>query len=74
MNLEIYSSRKIITALVLLIVALGCVYVKGDVPPNLLSFLEYLFGFFVAGNSVEHITSAVTDYVTNKNTGVSDGK
>lgn len=67
-------SRKVIAAIVLLSVSLVCVYVKGDVPVNLLDFLKYLFGFFVAGNSVEHISTAVTDYVTNKNQGESNGK
>lgn len=56
--LEVFSSRKILVSAVLLLAALGTVYFKGDIPPNLLSFLQVLFGFFVLGNAAEHYTNS----------------
>lgn len=58
MDLSNIGGRKMIMAAVLLVVALGVTYIKGDVPSNLLSFLQVLFGAFVLGNSVEHYTDS----------------
>ena len=55
----IYSGRKIILAAILLLVALVVTYTKGDIPSNLLSFMEVLFGTFVIGNATEHVSNAV---------------
>lgn len=48
--------RKIITAFILLLVGLGIVIYKGDIPPNFLTLLQTIFGAFVVGNAFEHYT------------------
>lgn len=59
MDLSVFSGRKIIAAAITLIVGIGATYFKGDVPPGLLTLLQTLFGAFVLGNSVEHVSNAV---------------
>lgn len=56
-----FSTRKIISGLLLLIVGLGVTYMKGDIPPNLLSLMQLLYGAFVLGNAFEHYTSTKKD-------------
>lgn len=51
-----FSTRKIIAALVLLIVGLIVTCIRGDIPTNLLSLMEMLYGAFVIGNLGEHAT------------------
>ena len=51
------GNRKLVVGLVLLISGLSVTYFKGDVPPNLLSFMQALFMFYVAGNGLEHWTA-----------------
>lgn len=66
MDQNVFSSRKIITGAILLIIAIGCVHWRGDIPPNMLNFMEVLFGFFVGGNSVEHVSTLFKSYLENK--------
>lgn len=54
MNLEDISARKTVAGSLLLVVGLVITFVKGDIPPNLLSFLQVLYATFVAGATVEH--------------------
>jgi len=51
------GNRKLMVGGVLLVAGLATTYFKGDVPPNLLSFLQALFGFYVIGNGMEHWTA-----------------
>jgi hypothetical protein len=53
--------RKVIAALVVIAVAMGCVALKGDVPTNFLDLLKVVFGAFIIGNGVEHVAAAVVD-------------
>lgn len=53
--------RKVLSAIVLTLVAVGVTVVKGDIPTNLSSFLQFLFGAFVLGNGIEHVSSAYVD-------------
>ncbi len=55
-----FGTRKIISGIVLLAVGLGVVYLKGDIPPNLLSLMQILYGAFVLGNAFEHYTESKT--------------
>lgn len=57
--MNIVGNRKLVVALAVLLLAVGAVLVKGDVPPGLVNIIEFLFPAFVAGNAIEHITNAV---------------
>lgn len=48
--------RKIVSALILVVVAVVTTLLKGDIPPHLATFLEFTFGALVVGNGVEHVT------------------
>lgn len=52
----IVGLRKLIVSIVILGVAVAVAYIKGDVPPGLVNILGLIFGGFVVGNAVEHIT------------------
>jgi hypothetical protein len=52
-----FGGRKAVVALVALFVGVGVTIYVGDVPPNLLSLIEVLFGAFVVGNGVEHVAN-----------------
>ncbi len=56
-----FGARKVISGLVLLIVGVGIVILKGDIPPNLLSLMQLLYAAFVVGNIGEHVTTAYTN-------------
>jgi hypothetical protein len=53
--------RKVISGSVILLIAVGITYLKGDVPKGLGDVLIYMFGFFVVGNALEHGSQAFTD-------------
>lgn len=59
MDIDTVGGRKVVATVVVLIVGVGAVALKGDVPPNLLTLLQFAAGFFVAGNAVEHIAGAI---------------
>lgn len=48
------GGRKVLALTVLMLLGVGTVIWKGDVPANFLTLLEFAFGAFVAGNAVEH--------------------
>lgn len=52
-----YTTRKIVSGLVLLVVGLVVTYWKGDVPVNLMSLMQWLYAAFVVGNAAEHYTN-----------------
>lgn len=58
------GNRKLIAVVVLLVLGVGAVFLRGDVPPNFLSLAQFLFGAFVVGNGVEHLAGAATDIVS----------
>lgn len=57
--IETFGGRKAFLTLFILAVCLGVVAIKGDVPENLKSIIEWLFGAFVIGNSFNTVSSAV---------------
>lgn len=58
-----FATRKILSGLILLIIGLVITYIKGDIPPNLLSLMQWLYTAFVVGNFGEHAANA---YVKNR--------
>lgn len=60
-------SRKIISGLVLLIVGIVITIVKGDIPVNLLSLMQWIYSAFVLGNSTEYLSKAFIESQKNKN-------
>lgn len=52
-----FSTRKIISGLVLLGVGVLITYWKGDIPTNLSGLMQTLYYGFVAGNAFEHYTT-----------------
>jgi hypothetical protein len=54
--IEQIGGRKLLAAAIVLAIALACVFLKGDVPANLLSLLQVVFATFVVGNVGEHVT------------------
>jgi len=53
------GGRKFLAALVMLMVAGGLVALKGDIPPNAMTFLEFVFGALITGNVATKISNAV---------------
>ena len=62
--MSVFSTRKIISGVILLTVGVVITFIKGDIPPNLLSLMQLLYVTFVAGNGFVHATTA---YVATKN-------
>lgn len=59
--MSVLSTRKIISGLILLISGLVITYIKGDIPNNLLSLMQSLYFAFVAGNSIEHLHTIISN-------------
>lgn len=55
--MKTYSSRKLLSGLLLLVVGVVITLIKGDIPPNLEGLLQSLYYAFVLGNSAEHFTN-----------------
>lgn len=53
------GGRKLLAGAVILLVGLGITIGLGDIPANLLSLLQVVFGAFVLGNGIEHVAGAV---------------
>lgn len=53
-----FTTRKILSGLILLIVGIIITFIKGDIPENLLSLMEWLYSAFVLGNVAQHATEA----------------
>lgn len=47
-------TRKVMAGLLILLVGVGITLIKGDIPPNLLSLLQVIYGTFVLGNVGQH--------------------
>lgn len=57
--MDVFTTRKIISGLILLLVGLGVTYIKGDIPINLLSLMQSLYYAFVVGNATQHLSQAM---------------
>lgn len=55
--MNVVSTRKLISGLVLLITGIVIAWYKGDIPTNLNNLMQMLYGAFVMGNAVEHFTN-----------------
>lgn len=53
------GGRKLAALVVMMLMGVGAVILKGDVPVNFLSLLEWVFGGFIIGNGIEHAAGAV---------------
>jgi hypothetical protein len=56
-----YTQRKIWSGVTLLIVGVVITFIKGDIPPNLLSLMELLYSAFVIGNFGQHAAETYRD-------------
>ena len=54
------GGRKIAALIVMMLLGVGAVVLKGDVPVNFLSLMEWVFGGFIIGNGIEHAAGAVS--------------
>lgn len=52
------GTRKVLSGAVLLLVGLAITLVKGDIPVNLLSLMQWIYSAFVLGNIGEHASNA----------------
>lgn len=66
MNGTTFSTRKIVSGLVLLGVGVLITYWKGDIPTNLSGLMQTLYYGFVAGNAFEHYTTMKTPKDSNE--------
>lgn len=57
---DIYTSRKVLSGLLILAVGIVTVLIKGDIPPNFLSLLQWTYGSFVLGNGVQYVANAMS--------------
>lgn len=57
--MDIIGLRKILSGFVLLGTGLVVVYFKGDIPPNLLSLMQWLYTAFIGGNAIEHLSQVI---------------
>lgn len=56
--IEAIGGRKVLIVAGAVLLGIGLVVVKGDVPQNFLTLLQYAVGLFMAGNAVEHTARA----------------
>lgn len=70
--LEQIGGRKLAISIVALLISVGAVIVKGDVPPGLSSMLQFLVGAFIAGNVITTHIAASAGTTTEVNEGGND--
>lgn len=58
--IDAVGGRKALLAIAVVGVALGVVFIKGDVPDGLVQILSVVFGGFMVGNGAEHIGAAMS--------------
>lgn len=68
--IDAIGGRKVLVILATFLIGVGLVVAKGDLPPNFLTLLEFLVGFFMAGNVFEHAATAYTTVNTTATPGV----
>lgn len=54
------GGRKVLITIGAVLIGLVTVFVKGDIPPNMLNLLEVVVGVFVAGNVSSKVAGAVS--------------
>lgn len=52
------GGRKLAISALVLVVCLGMVAIKGDVPPGMADMLKYILGVFIGGNVLADVASA----------------
>lgn len=52
------GGRKVVVSVIAIVVGIGLVLIKGDIPSNMLVLIMSVVGAFVGGNAIEHITDA----------------
>ncbi len=52
------GGRKALMLVITLASGIGCVALKGDIPANFLMLLQTIFGGFIVGNGMEHLSNA----------------
>lgn len=57
--IDTIGGRKTLALLLIMVVSIGVVLLKGDVPEHFSAILEFLFTGFVAGNVGEHFAGAM---------------
>lgn len=54
MNLDDTNVRKMLVTVALMATAIVTTYLRGDLPPGLLSFMETVFAAYVLGEAAHH--------------------
>lgn len=54
--IEKLGGRKTVTLIIVLLVSIATIAMKGDIPANFLMLLQTVFGAYVLGNGVEHVS------------------
>lgn len=57
--LELIGGRKMAIALLVVMLSLGAVIMRGDVPPGFADMLKYILALFIGGNVVADVAGAV---------------
>jgi hypothetical protein len=56
--IESIGGRKVLVVGVAVLLGVGAVFLRGDVPPGFLSLVQWAVGLFVLGNGIEHAATA----------------
>jgi hypothetical protein len=56
--IETIGGRKVLVVAGAVLLGVGAVFLKGDVPPGFLTLLQWAVGLFVLGNGIEHAATA----------------
>lgn len=59
MNEKLVGYRKLGMAALIILIGIGAVYLRGDVPPNFVTLLEVIFGSFAAANGISKVANAM---------------
>lgn len=54
------GGRKAVMSLIVILIGILLVFTKGDVPPNLLTLLQFVVGVFVGGNVASSISQGIS--------------
>lgn len=65
MNLNDPNFRKMSVTIGLMLTAISTTFLKGDIPPGLLSFMETVFAAYIFGEAAQH---GITTYGNTKTT------
>lgn len=59
--IDAIGGRKVAALLVMMVLGIGLVVARGDVPTNFMSLMQFAFAAFIAGNAVEHSAGAYVE-------------